>query len=93
MLSGGEYVAMYDSNFTLVVAIPGTSLTGTVSTLGTVVKDDILTMVTLINNNDFAWVRVSLDHGAGDPGYATAADPVDGPGSYMIVTVNEEITD
>ncbi len=87
--SGSEYVIGYDSSFAMVGYVVGS---GTSNEFAAVTKDGILTTVTLGANDNIAYVRVSLQHDGGvDPDYTSVADPTEGPGSYMIVTVNEEI--
>lgn len=88
--SGSEYICVYDSTFELLGYISGASHS---TAIGTATCDGDLTVATLASNSSIAWIRVSLHHnGDDDVGYATVADPLEGPGSYMIVTVNEEIT-
>ena len=88
--SGSEYICVYDSTFALLGYISGVSHS---TEIGTATCDGDLTVTTLASNSNIAWIRVSLHHNNGDDaGYATVADPLEGPGSYMIVTVNEEIT-
>lgn len=88
--AGGEYVCVYNAKHELIGYLTGASNSANV---GTYVVNGDLTTVTLAANSNIAWIRVSLQHDASDAGYSTVADPMEGPGSYMIVTVNEEITD
>lgn len=76
--NGGEYVCAYTSSFGFIGYISGAELS---TSIGTAVRSGDLTTVTLANNSNIKWIRVSLQ-----------GNQIEGAGSYMIVTVNEEIT-
>lgn len=81
-----DYICAYKSDYSFIGATSGTNgYTG----LGTVTRDGDVTMLTLPNNGSIAWVRVSSMHDADDSGYV--GNELAGPGSYLIVTVNQEI--
>jgi hypothetical protein len=86
--SGGEYLHIYNSAHTSIGYVVGTSPSNDGMTP---IKDGILTTITLPNNEDIKWIRVSLAHNMEDENYSSAEHPSNGPGSYMIVTVNQEI--
>lgn len=85
---GASYVCSYNSSFDFIAAVNynGGYYGGTVVTNGSIKE------ITLLNNSNIAYVRVSLAWGSGDTGYASATDNTQGPCEHMIVTVNEEIT-
>lgn len=85
--SGGCYVCSYDSNFNFICAINGTGGYGggTLDNTGSVPK------VTLLDNSNIAYIRVSADWNSSVDGYKDSADPTQGPCEHMIVTINEEI--
>ena len=84
-----NYVCSYDANHGFLTAINGQGAYGG----GTLTRDDDVSIVTLPINANIRWIRVSAIHDDRDAGYAGVADKLEGPGSYLIVTVNEEITD
>lgn len=85
--SGACYVCAYNSSFGFISAVnySGSYGGGTVATNGDIKE------ITLLNNSDIAYVRVSLAWDSYDVGYTESADPLQGPCEHMIVTVNEEI--
>lgn len=83
-----NYVCTYNSKFEFISAV---SCTGYYNG-GAVSGDDDVAIVTLLANSNIAYVRVSAMHGAGEDGYAGVTNHSEGPGSYLIVTVNQEIT-
>lgn len=87
--NGADYVCTYNSGFTFLTALNGQGSYGG----GTIVSrvGDVVT-VKLPTNSNIAYIRVSAIHSSKDAGYASVAKPIEGPGSYLIVTVNEEIT-
>lgn len=85
--SGADYVVSYDSDFNFIAAVnAGGSYGG-----GTVSGDDSVSVVTLLDNDAIAFVRVSAKHDASDASWNLVENRNDGPGDYLIVTVNEEI--
>lgn len=86
--SGTEYICVYDSSFNRIGHVCGTGLADAIGTA--VVNGDLVTL-TLAQNSNIAWIRGCLTHDSSCSGYASVADPYEGPGSYMIITVNEEI--
>ena len=86
--AGSCYVCSYNSNFGFVAAVNSDGAYGG----GTVSRNGDVSEVTLPNNSNIAYVRVSAVHTQSDAGYTSVADPLEGPGSYLIVTVNQEIT-
>ena len=86
-----DYICAYKSDYTFIGATNGTC---TYTALGTLTRDDDVASITLPNNSDIAWVRVSAMHDVSDAGFDK--DNIDkamqGPGPYLIVTVNQEIT-
>lgn len=83
------YVCAYDGDFGFISAVNATGEYGG----GTVTRNGDVAEVTLKTNANIAYVRVSAVHTSSDADYFTVPDPKEGPGSYLIVTVNQEITD
>ena len=84
-----SYICAYKSDQSFIGATSGTNgYTG----IGNVTVSGNLATLTLPNNNNIAFVRVSAMHDGNDAGY-TADNALKGPGSYLIVTVNQEITE
>lgn len=88
--AGGEYVCVYNSAHGLLGYITGAVLS---ESIATAVTDEYLTTVTLADNSNIAWVRVSLDMDGHEPWYDKSFNIAEGPGSFLVVTVNQEITD
>lgn len=87
---GSSYVCAYKSDFSFVSALNGEGAYGG----GEIVsRIDDVTTIKLLSNSDIAYIRVSASLSASDAGASSVANPKDGPGSYLIVTVNEEITE
>lgn len=87
--SAQNYVCAYNSEFEFISAVNKDGSYGG----GTVSGDSKVAIVTLLENPEIAYIRVSATHNSNDPGYASVQTKTEGPGSYLIVTVNEEITD
>ena len=87
--SSSDYVCAYKSDFSFISALNGQGAYNG----GTITRENDVTIVTLLNNSDIAYVRVSALHDSDDAGYSSVKTPKEGPGSYLIVTVNEEIID
>lgn len=87
--NGSDYVCTYDSNFTFLTALNGQGAYGggTIDTSGNYPK------VTLPNNSNIAYIRVSAMWDSSCDGYGTATDVMQGPCEHLIVTINEEIVD
>lgn len=85
--TGSCYVCAYNSNFEFISAVNAEGYYNG----GTVEKDGDITKVTLLDNNDIAYIRVSETWTNSDPYFGESADPTQGPCERMIVTVNEEI--
>ena len=83
------YVCAYNASFGFISAVNSNGEYGG----GTVSRNGDLATVTLNNNSNIAYVRVSAVHSSADAGYTSVAKPIEGPGSYLIVTINQEITD
>jgi hypothetical protein len=79
--AGNCYVCSYKSDFSFIAAVNRDGAYGG----GTVTWDGEVAVVTLPDNNDIAYVRVSASHD-------TVGTSSNGPGSYLIVTVNQEIS-
>lgn len=88
---GSCYVCSYDLSFGFLAAVNYNGGYGG----GTVVTNGSVKEITLLNNSNIAYVRVSMQWGENDTGWndSTADERLDGPCGYMLVTVNEEITD
>lgn len=86
-----EYVCAYALDHSFLGYLTGIELSK--NAIGTVVVNGDLATVTLAQNDSIAWIRISAEHNSNDAGYGGVANPKEGPGSYLIVTVNEEITD
>ena len=84
-----EYIYAYNESFGIVGYSNGDNSS---SAIGKITTANNASTLTLTNNSTIRWIRVSAQHGNTDPLYSTVANPADGPGPYMIVTVNEEIT-
>lgn len=82
-----NYVCAYDSDFKFISAVNSEGYYGG----GTVSGDSEVAIVTLPDDNNIVHVRVSAVHEGTDAGYSSVTDKTEGPGSYLIVTVNEEI--
>ena len=88
---GSEYLCAYDANHTFLGYVCGTTLS---TSIATAVCDEYLTTITLSNTNDnIAWVRVCIKMDGHEPWYDGSYDIAEGPGRFLVVTVNEEITD
>jgi hypothetical protein len=85
--AGSSYVCSYNSSFGFIAAVNynGGYAGGTVVTNGNVKE------ITLLNNSNIAYVRVSMEWSSVDTGYSSATDATQGPCEHMIVTVNEEL--
>lgn len=83
------YVCTYNSSFGFIKAINGQGSYGG----GTLDKTGAVPKVTLLNDSNIAYIRVSADWNSSVDGYYDSADPTQGPCEHLIVTVNEEITD
>lgn len=85
---GSEYVCVYNAKHELIKYLTGATLS---TSVGTAVVNGDLATITLADNSDIAWIRVSLQYEGDET--AGAANAKEGPGPIMIVTVNQEITD
>ena len=88
-----SYICAYknDTNKTFIGATSGTNgYTG----LGKVTVSGDLATLTLPNNAEIGFVRVSAQHSLGDSTWSgTAESSINGPCDKLIVTVNQEITE
>lgn len=87
--SGGDYVCTYDSNFSFLTALNGTSGYGG----GTIDSTGEYPAITLPDNASIAYIRVSSTWSGACDGWNDASEEerLQGPCERLIVTVNEEI--
>lgn len=83
-----DYICAYKSDFSFIGASSGT---GSYTGLGTITKSGGIATLALPNNSNIAYIRVSAKHDSADAKYSSVANPIEGPGSYLIVTIDEEI--
>ena len=88
-----DYICAYSSNSESAF-IGATSGTNGYNGLGNITRSGGVAMLTLPNNDNIKYIRVSATHDREDAGFNTGNAEIakNGPGSYLWVTVNQEIT-
>lgn len=84
-----DYICAYKSDFSFIGASSGNN---GYTALGTVNSVNGVATLTLPNNSEIAYIRVSAKHDSMDDNYESVINPIEGPGSYLVVTINQEVS-